>query len=397
LLRVDFDVPLTQVAAGVPVYVADDSRVYAALTTINELRRRGARLVLASHLGRPDGSDPDLSMRPLADRLAKLTGAPVGLAPSVTGPAVRELSEDLEPGQMLMLENVRFEAGETRNDPALATSLAELADLYVDDAFATAHEAHASTYGVAYHLPSAAGRLIEREVHALGVVVDRPLRPLVAVVGGARLRDKIGVVERFLELTDVVCLGGAICFPFLAALGHSVGYSLCPREDVKRARAALLAAGGGERRLALPKDLVLGKWGQDAELVTRSLDGVDVPDGWMGLDVGPQTAAGYAERLAEAATVFWNGPMGRFELPQFTAGTQTVAHAVGSTAATTVAGGGETVKALRRFGLHDRVNHLSGGDTAMLEFLEGRDLPGLRVLRRGNHAKRVMTAHQTGR
>ena len=382
LLRADLNVPLTPVSAGLPVAVADDTRIRAALPTIEELCRRGARLVLISHLGRPGGPDPAWSMQPVANRLGRLTGAPVRLAPGVIGTDVCELARRLQPGQMLMLENVRFEAGETRNDPRLAGALAELADLYVDDAFASAHQDHASTSGVAHLLPSAAGRLLAREVNALRAVVDEPARPLVAVLGGARLGEKVGVVRRFLELADVVCIGGGMCFPFLAALGHSVGQSLCSREDVGRARTALVAAAGSTDRLVLPDDLELVRWGSDDGAVTDSLDGVDVPNGWMGLDIGARTAARYAEAVLTAATVFWNGPMGRFELPQFAGGTRVVAQAVASTSAATVVGGGETVDAVRQFGLEERVSHVSTGGQAMLEFLEGRELPGVEVLRR---------------
>jgi phosphoglycerate kinase len=386
LLRADFDVPLTSPAARIPTRVLDDTRIRAALTTIDELRRRGARLVLLSHLGQPHGSDGILSMRPVADRLADLTGVPVPLAPMVVGPRVRELTERLEPAEMLMLENVRFEAGETRNDPRLAQALAELADLYVDDAFEGAHRATASTWGVARRLPPAAGRLMEREVSALRALVHRPGRPLVAIVGGASDRGKIGLVRRFLQVADVVCLGGGICFPFLAAFGHSVGTSLGPREDVERARLALAGAAGARARLALPKDLVVARWPYDDGPVTLTVDGVDVPDGWMGLDIGPNTARWYAAEVLVAETVFWSGPMGRFELPQFAAGTRAIADAVASTSAATVAEGRETLQVLSRFGLQDRISHVSSGGPAMLEFLEERELPGVQVLQKNPRA-----------
>ena len=261
LLRADFDVPLASAAVGMPVRVADDTRIAAALTTIQELRGRGARLVLISHLGRPKGRDPALSLRPVADRLAILAGASVQFVAAVTGAPVRELTDRLEPGEMLMLENVRFEPGETDNLPALGSVLAELADVYVDDAFATAHLAHASTSGVAQHLRSAAGRLMERELRVLSATVQRPARPLVAILGGARLRAKVDVVRRFFELADTVCIGGAICFSFLAARGHSLGYSLAPKEDVESARA-FAALNGSGHRLALPSDLLLARWGR---------------------------------------------------------------------------------------------------------------------------------------
>ncbi|HUA02562.1 MAG TPA: phosphoglycerate kinase [Solirubrobacteraceae bacterium] len=378
LLRADFNVPLHRPTQGGPIEVADDTRIRAALETIAELRRRGARLVLVSHLGRPKGPDPALSMRPVADRLAELTGAPVTLAPAVTGPVVRELTERLAPGEMLMLENIRYEPGETRNDPELVAALAELADVYVNDAFGTAHRAHASTEGIAHRLPSAAGRLMEREVSTLQEIVERPERPLVAVLGGAKVSDKIGVVERFLEMADALCIGGAMCFPFLAAQGHSVGASLCPVDDVESARRAFSAAARSSCRLELPTDLVLAPAELDGP--AQTLDGVDVPDGWSGLDIGPRTSDRYAGEIAAAGTVFWNGPMGRFELDSFAAGTRAVAEAVASAPGRTVVGGGETVEAVRAFGLEGRVNHLSTGGGATLEFLEGRELPGVHAL-----------------
>jgi phosphoglycerate kinase len=385
LLRADFNVPLKHDASGATA-VADDMRIRAALPTIGELRRRHARLVLVSHLGRPKDREPELSMRPVAERLAELVGAPVTLAPGVVGPEVRELTERLAPGQMLMLENVRYEPGETHNDPHLVAALAELADLYVNDAFGTAHRAHASTEGVAHRLPSAAGRLMQREVDALGAIVDHPKRPLVAILGGAKVSDKIGVVDRFLELADVLCIGGAMAFPFLAAQGHSVGTSLCPPEDIETARGALKTAARTRGRCELPQDLVVAERAEDDEPLP--LDGVDVPENSMALDIGPRTAAQFAADIAAAATVFWNGPMGRFELPPFAAGTRAIGAAVASTRATTVVGGGETVEAMRSFGLQDRVSHLSTGGGATLEFLEGRELPGVHALLRTAAATR---------
>jgi len=379
LVRADFNVPLSRSEAGGSIEVADDTRIRAALETIAELRRRGARLVLVSHLGRPKGIDQALSMRPVADRLAELTGAPVTLAAAVTGPEVSELAERLASGEMMMLENIRYEPGETRNDPELAAALADLADVYVNDAFGTAHRAHASTEGITHRLPSAAGRLMEREVRTLQAIVEHPDRPLVAILGGAKVSDKIGVVERFLELADVLCIGGAMCFPFLAAQGHDVGASLCPEDDIKSARRALAAAAGSSCRFELAIDLSLGPAGQEGP-PARDLDGIEVPKGWSGLDIGPRTSAVYAAEIAAAGTVFWNGPMGRFELEQFAAGTRAVAEAVASTPARTVVGGGETVEAMRTFGLADRVTHLSTGGGATLEFLEGRELPGVHAL-----------------
>lgn len=383
LLRADFDVPLTQAPAGAPVRVADDARIQNALATIQELRRRGARLVIVSGLDWPQGHDPALSMRPVADHLAKLTGDPVSLAPAVTGRRTRDLTERLAPGEVLMLENVRFEPGETRNDPRLASALAELADLYVNDDFGSAHRAHASTEGVAHRLSGAAGRLLAREVGALSAIAQAPERPLVAILGGAKLGGKIGLVRHFLELADAVCIGGGMCFPFLAAKGHSVGSSLCPHEDLEPARLTLGAAAEPGCRLELPRDLLLAGRDDKERIAARVLDRVDVPDGWMGFDIGPATADRYATEIAAAATVFWYGPMGRFELAPFAAGTRAIAGAIASTPAVTVAGGEETAMALRSFGLRDHVSHVSSGGAATLEFLAGRKLPGVQALQRG--------------
>jgi phosphoglycerate kinase len=381
LLRVDLNVPLDIGPAGAPPRVADDTRICAALTTIQELRRRDARLVLVSHLGRPAGRDPQLSMRPVAERLAELTGAPVKLAPAVVGAEVRALTEELKPGEMLMLENVRYEPGEKRNDPDFVSALAELADVYVNDAFGTAHRAHASTEGIAHRLPSAAGRLMESEVRILHSIIDDPQPPLVAILGGAKVSDKIGVVAHFLEIADVVCIGGAMAFPFLAVQGHSVGASVCADSDLEPARHAIAMAADSDCRLELPEDLLLAE-GLEASARLRGLDGVNVPDGWIGLDIGPRTAQRYAHELARARTAFWNGPMGRFELEPFSTGTRTVAEALAASPATTVVGGGETVAALRHFGLQDRVTHVSTGGGATLELLEGRELPGVQALLR---------------
>jgi phosphoglycerate kinase len=380
LVRVDFNVPMSTAQDGKPV-VADDTRIVAALPTIEELRKRGARLVLVSHLGRPEGRpEADLSLAPVVERLEELTDAKVTLAPGVVGEEVKALTEQLHDGEVLVLENVRFEPGETSNDPELAHALAELADAYVNDAFGAAHRAHASTEGVAHLLPSAAGRLLEREVLTLTGILDSPSRPLVAVIGGAKVADKIVVIDRFLTLADVVIIGGAMCFPFLCAQGHAVAESLCCEEDSEHARHALAqAAQPGQARLELPSDLVIGdRLAADAE--HRVLDGVEVPQGWMGLDIGPATAERYARQIARAGTVFWNGPMGAFELEPFAAGTRAVAEAVAKAKGVTVVGGGDSAAALAQFGLEDTVDHLSTGGGATLELVEGRTLPGVSAL-----------------
>ena len=380
LVRVDFNVPMGKDDGGAPV-VADDTRVVAALRTIEELRGRGARLVLVSHLGRPEGRrEEDLSLAPVVTRLKTLTDASITLAPAVVGEQVRALTERLGDGEVLVLENVRFEPGETSNDPAFAAALAELADAYVNDAFGAAHRAHASTEGVARLLPNAAGRLLEEEVRTLTGILERPPRPLVAVVGGAKVADKIAVIDRFLDLADVVIIGGAMCFPFLCAQGHAVGESLCDDEDTEHARRALAkATHPGRASVELPSDLVIGdRLAEHAE--HRVLHGVEVPPGWMGLDIGPASAERYAGVIARAGSVFWNGPMGAFEFEPFAAGTRTVAEAVARAEGVTVVGGGDSAAALARFGLEDAVDHLSTGGGATLQLVEGRALPGVRAL-----------------
>ena len=374
LVRVDFNVPLND---GV---ITDDTRIRAALPTIENLRRRGAKIILASHLGRPKAPDPAFSLRPVAARLAELTGTDVDFAQDVVGPSAHAAVERLAPGGIVLLENLRFEPGETTNDDQLAAELGELADVYVDDAFGSAHRAHASTEGVTHHVgEAAAGLLLEREVTQLRAILADPARPLVAVLGGSKVTDKIAVIERFLELADTLLIGGAMCFPFLSVQGHTVGASMCEQEGLEPARSALELAASARAGLLLPVDLGLGERVAD-DAPRRDLDGVEVPDGWMGLDIGPRTAAAYAEAIAGAGTVFWNGPMGVFELDAFAAGTRAVAEAVAAAPGTTVVGGGDSVAALRRFGLEDSVTHLSTGGGATLELIEGRTLPGVEAL-----------------
>ncbi len=379
LLRADLNVPLLHDADGT-VAIADDTRIRAALPTIEELRRRHARIVLVSHLGRPHGVDPELSMRPVAECLNELLGGGVSLAPAVVGGDVRALTRRLRPGEVLLLENVRYEPGETSNDPELALSLAELADAYVNDAFGTAHRAHASTEGVARLLPSAAGLLIEREVRALSAVIDDPARPLVAVLGGAKVSDKVALVERFLAIADTVLIGGAMSFPFLAAQRRSIGASPCGDDDLEAARGALRRAAQDGRELLLPSDLVVAERAA-ADVRCEVVEPPDIPAGMLGLDIGPDTAARYAETIERAATVFWNGPMGVFECEPFAHGTRAVAEAIARTGATSVVGGGETVAAIMQFGLAGEIDHVSTGGGATLALLQGARLPALEALR----------------
>ena len=379
LLRADLNVPLQ---GG---EVEDDTRIRAALPTIELLAERRAATVLCSHLGRPGGVDPELSMVPVARRLGELIGAEVPLAPAVVGDDVLSLAEGLEPRGILCLENTRFEPGETSNDPGLADALAALAGLYVNDAFAASHRAHASTEGVAHRLPAYAGLLLEREVVELTAVRDDPVPPLVVALGGAKVSDKIGAIERFLATAERILIGGAMCFSFFRAQGRPTGDSLLD-DGVELARRALERATALDCELRLPVDLVLGRsFAADTE--RRDRDGVDVPDGWMGLDIGPRTVASYAEAISAAGTVFWNGPMGAFELAPFAGGTRAVAEAVAAAPGRTVVGGGDSIAALNEFGLADDVDWMSTGGGASLELMEGRALPGVEALLDANEVR----------
>jgi phosphoglycerate kinase len=373
LVRADLNVPLADGA------ITDDARIRAALPTIELLRERGAAIVLVSHLGRPKDRDPSLSMAPVAQRLGELLGTEARLAPAVVGDEVQREAAALDAGDVLVLENSRYEPGEPANDPALAEQLAALAEVYVNDAFGAAHRAHATTAGVAHHLPAYAGLLLEREVRELTAVRDDPQRPFCVVLGGAKVTDKIGVLGAFLDSADQILIGGAMCFSFFKHQGIPTGDSLVEEGGVKLAGEVLERSGAARAELRLPADLVIAD-SFDANANARPLDGVAVPDGWMGLDVGPQTVTAYADEIGKAGTVFWNGPMGAFELEPFAEGTRGVAEAVAAARGLTVVGGGDSAAAMAEFGLADDVDWLSTGGGASLELMEGRELPGVEAL-----------------
>jgi len=370
LVRVDFNAPVRD---GV---VEDDLRIATAVPTIDWLRERDAVVVTCGHLGRPKGAIvPDLSMAPVAARLGELLGTEVTLAPGVVGSEVESAIAGLAPGSVAMLENLRFEPGETANDPQFAASLTDPCDAYVNDAFGASHRSHASIVGPPQVLPSAAGRLLEREVEVLSRLLDAPRRPFVAVLGGAKVSDKLGVITALLERCDTILVGGAMAFTFIAARGGEVGGSLVEPDQIDTCRG-LLETG----RVRIPTDVVIARE-MDATAETRMVAADGIPDGWMGLDVGPETAGTFADTIAEAATVLWNGPMGVFEMAPFASGTHAVAEAVASCRGFTVVGGGDSAAAVRQMGFADEVDHVSTGGGASLELIEQGDLPGLVALR----------------
>ncbi len=373
-VRVDFNVPIH---GGT---ISDDTRIRAAVPTIQYLLDHGASVILASHLGRPGGRvQDDLKLAPVADRLGEILRIPVQVAPDSVGGETASLAHALQPGDVLMLENVRFHPEEESNDAGYARDLAELANLYVDDAFGSAHRAHASTEGITHFLTSVAGLLMERELTALGSVINHPDRPLVAIIGGAKISSKIGVLTHLLDLTDSFLIGGGMANTLLKAQGHEVGDSLIEEDKLDEARSFLDLARSRARQVELPRDVVVVREvSTEAERKTVRVE--DVETGWKIVDIGPDTVASFGDFIGHAGTVVWNGPMGIFELEPFAAGTRAVARAVAASNARSIVGGGDSVAAVEEAGLADRMTHISTGGGASLEFLEGRTLPGVAAL-----------------
>ena len=375
LVRVDFNVPLDKNRA-----ITDDTRIRAAVPTIQFLLDHGASVILMSHLGRPKkGPSDDLRLDPVARRLEELLGRPVQKVNVTTGPEAEAAANALKPGEVLLLENTRFDPREEKNDPAMAAELAKLGDIYVNDAFGAAHRAHASTEGVARHLPAVTGFLMEKELSALGGALDHPEHPFVTVIGGAKISDKIGVIENLLGKVDALLIGGGMANTFLVAQGYNVGDSLVEQDSVDTARSLLDKAQQRGAELRLPVDAVIAD-AFDAGANRKVVKVEAVPAGWRILDIGPETVKQYSDVIRGAKTVIWNGPMGVFEMAPFAEGTRAIAQALADSQAQTIIGGGDSVAAVEQMGLADRMTHISTGGGASLELLEGRELPGVAAL-----------------
>ncbi|MCH8940288.1 MAG: phosphoglycerate kinase [Chloroflexi bacterium] len=375
LVRVDFNVPMT---GG---HISDDNRIRAALPTIQYLREQGAKVILCSHFGRPNGAvDEGARLAPIAKGLEKVLGSPVAYSQECIGPVAESAVAALQPGDVLLLENVRFHPGETQNDPAFAKSLASLAEVYVNDAFGTAHRAHASTVGVASYLPAVSGFLMERELEMLGGVLNNPRKPLAAVMGGAKVSDKIAVLENLLGKVDKLIIGGGMAATFIKAMGASVGDSLIEEDRVGFAEEVITRCLHWNVELVLPQDVVVASE-FSADAPSKVVDALEIPDGWRIMDIGPEAIKSFIAELEECKTVLWNGPMGVFEFPAFSQGTRALGQALASMQdAVTIVGGGSTAEAVAELGLADKMTHVSTGGGASLEFFEGKELPGVAAL-----------------
>ena len=374
LVRCDFNVPLKD---GV---ITNDKRIVAALPTVQYLAENGAKVILCSHLGRPKGQWlPEFSLAPVAARLSELLGKPVRMSKDVIGEDAKNISKTLQNGEIALLENVRYYKEETDNDPTFAKALACLADLFVNDAFGTAHRAHASTAGVADYIPAVCGFLIEKEISVMGKALDEPKRPFVAVLGGAKVSDKIGVITNLLDKVDTLIVGGAMAYTFIKADGYDIGNSLCEYDKLELAAEILERSVEKGVRFLMPIDhIAAAAFAEDAEAVP--VEERNLPDGMMGMDIGPKTVKLFSEAIEGAETVVWNGPMGVFEYPQFANGTLSVAKAIADSGAVSIIGGGDSVAAVTKLGFADKMTHISTGGGASLEFLEGKNLPGIAVL-----------------
>ncbi len=376
LLRCDFNVPQDKATGK----ITSDKRIVASLPTIRYLLEHGAAVIACSHLGKPKGEwKESLTLAPVAQRLSELLEIPVEFAKDIVGEDAKAKAAALQPGQVLLLENLRFDKGEEKNDPELAKALASLADVYVSDAFGTVHRAHASTAGVAAYLPAYAGLLVEKELSVMGKALDDPKRPFVAILGGAKVSDKIGVINNLLEKADTIIIGGGMAYTFLKAQGYSVGTSLLEEDKVDYAREMIEKAKEKGVNLLLPMDTAVHDKFEDVEEF-MTVDVTGIPDGYMGLDIGPQTVKLFSNAIRGAGTVVWNGPMGVFEFPSFATGTEEVARAVAESGAITIVGGGDSAAAVEKLGFADRMTHISTGGGASLEFLEGKELPGVACL-----------------
>ncbi|MBS3909328.1 MAG: phosphoglycerate kinase [Actinobacteria bacterium] len=373
LVRVDFNVPLRE---GV---VTDDSRIRAALPTIEYLVERGAKVILMSHLGRPKGVDDALRLDAVAQELADMLDKQVEKADTTVGDDVVEAIDRLGPGGILLLENLRFNEGEKKNDPEFASRLGQLADVYVNDAFGASHRAHASIVGLSKHMPAVAGLLLEKEIDTLTAILKDPDRPLIAILGGSKVSDKIGVIEKFLDIVNALVIGGGMCFTFLKAKGYDIGNSLLEEDKLDFCRRIIERAAQKDIPIYLPSDVVIAKEiSPDAEARIAHVDAI--PDGWMGLDIGPDSIAAYRGVIGKSRTLFWNGPMGVFEIEQFSRGTEEIASAIANSVATSIIGGGDSIAALKKFHLENKVTFVSTGGGASLELLEGKVLPGYEAL-----------------